>query len=465
MRVCPVCRTPNLPTNPVCVKCNYQFFASRESGLRAVDEGALPQAPPQALSQPPRAEPQAFAPVEFEEAGPQFLPPPAAAPPAAPDPWGAAPPPRPAAPAARTAKKKRTQRSGFPRVPTEVPDAAQEPLRYDAMKKALIMVAILVAIGVAAPFVLGAIGVRSTFIPIVGIIDYVIIFVFWTYVRGVARATEKPVSGVEKEALGRVKGGGGVLLVIPLLGSVLSNFGYYFQTSPMHPIYYGIAGLGILYTLAGVTSLKERYSYFAVFQFGFNLMLIQPLPSVLPGDISGRIFGSSYWFETTVLFQAIGFIVIALALRKMRAGQYDALEQAVTAGQRALDARQYDKALPYFDRAVTIAHSLYSDKLFKQTRGGQRVLPPDYYTPWVGKATALALSGKGAKALTILDIILEVDGTNADLWVNKGEILLSLNRPAEAYIAFEAAQRLNPSHAAVMAAKARALERLRHRIE
>jgi hypothetical protein len=455
MRVCPVCRTPNLPTNPVCVRCNYQFFASRESGLRAVDETRLPQAP----LTTPGAQAEAFAPVEFEETDSDLLPPSVTAPPPMPGPGTA---PTAARPRARPGTKKK---SSFPRVPPNPAEEELEPLRYDAMQKGLILIVLLVVIGAAVPAVMNAAGLRVDFIGIVGVISYAFVLIFFQYVRGVARLSKKPLSAVEQEGLSRVKTGGAFLIAIPILGSLAGNVGIYFQTNPMHPIYYGIAGIGIFYTLSGVTSLKERYSYYAVFQFGFNLLLLQPLPSVLPGNIGTAIFGSVYWFETTLLFLSAGFIVIAMALRKMRAGQYDALDDAVKLGRQSLASRQYDKALPAFDRAVTIAHSLYADKLFKQTRSGQRVLPADYYEPWIGKATALALAGKGAKALTILDIILEVDGTNAELWVNKGEILLSLNRPAEAYIAFEAAQRLNPNLSTVMAGKTRALERLRSKIE
>ncbi len=460
MRVCPVCRTPNLPTNPICTKCSYQFFTSKESRFLALDETTLPQ-----YAAPlPAAQPVEFTPIEFEEI-PQ--PPPSArsarAPPAAPAAAGPGSPRGVGAPAA--APKRGSRRSTFPRVPNDLPEEALEPLRLDAMRKALILIALLVIVSVALPFVMGSLRLQVREVGVLGIVNYVLVFVFYSYVRAVGRASKKPISGVEQAALGRVRSGGVALVAIPLLGSVAGQFGVYFQTNPMHPIYYAFAGIGIFYTLSGVTSLKERYSYFAVFEFGFILLLLQPLPAVLPGSLGPSIFGNVYWFQTTLLFLSIGFIAIAMALRKMRAGQYAALEQEVLAGQKALEGRRYDKALGNFDRAVTIAHSLYSDKLFKSTRGGQRVLPADYYLPWVGKATALALSGRGSKALTILEIILEVDGTNADLWVNKGEVLLALKRPAEAYIAFEAAQRLNPNLSSIMQSKQRALELLRHRIE
>jgi hypothetical protein len=458
MRNCPVCRTPNLVTNPLCTMCSYQFQTAKESRFKALDESGTPQYP-SALGPPPAMPDEQ---IEFEQAPGPAPPPRFQGGPAPPPPYTPAPPPAPPAPAAA---KKRARRSTFPRVPKDLPEEALEPLRYDAMKKSLVLVAILMVTSVGGSLILGLLHIPATPIGILGIVSYIFVFVFYSYVRAVSKASKKPVSAVEQGALSKVRTGGAFLIMIPLIGSVAGQFGVYFQTSPMHPIYYGIAAAGIFYTLAGVTALKERYSYFAVFEFGFLLLLIQPLPGVLPGEIATLIFGNVYWFQTTFLFLAVGFIAIAMALRKMRAGQYDALEQEVLAGQKALEARQFDKALAHFDRAVTIAHSLYSDKLFKATRTGQRVLPSDYYLPWVGKATALALSGRGAKALTILDIILEVDGTNADLWMNKGEVLLSLGRPAEAYIAFEAAQRLNPGIANAMSNKTHALELLRRRIE
>ena len=457
-RICPVCRTPNLPTNPICTRCNHQFFASRGSGLRALDESALPQAPL------PRGSPEveAFSADEFEEAP---LPPPPVArrptraemtqAPPSPTRTGRAVPPR----------GKPKSRAKFPRVPKDLAENELEPLRYDAMRKSFMGIVVLIAVSVALPFVLGMLGVRSLPIGVGGLAGYAVLLVFFSYARAVGRASKKPISGVEQAALGRVRTGGAFLMAIPFLGSVAGQAGIYFQTSPMHPIYYAIAAGGIFYTLSGVTSLKERYSYYAVFEFGWIILLLQPLPALLPGDLGAKVFVNVYWFQTTFLFLAIGFFGIAFALRKMRAGQYDALEQEARAGQKALADRQYDVAIPHFDRAVTIAHSLFSDKLFKSTKTGQRALPADYYLPWVGKATALALSGRGAKALTILDIILEVDGTNAELWKNKGEVLLSLRRPAEAYIAFETAQRLNAGLAGVNENKQRALDFLRRRLE
>jgi hypothetical protein len=460
MRNCPVCRTPNLVTNPLCTMCSYQFFTAKESRFKALDESGRPKSP-SALGPPPAMPDE---PSEFEQApGPS---PPPQYPGAASPPRYLCPVPPPAAgPGPPSARKKSRKRSTFPRVPKDLPDEALEPLRYDAMKKSLILVAILMVTSVAGSLILGLLHIAGSPIGILGIVSYIFVFVFYSYVRAVSKASKKPVSAVEQAALSKVRTGGAFLIFIPLIGSVGGQFGVYFQTNPMHPIYYALAAGGIFYTLAGVTALKERYSYFAVFEFGFLLLLVQPLPGVLPGDLATLIFGNVYWFQTTFLFLAVGFIAIAMALRKMRAGQYEALEQEVISGQKALDARQFDKALGHFDRAVTIAHSLYSDKLFKSTRTGQRILPADYYLPWVGKATALALSGRGAKALTILDIILEVDGTNADLWMNKGEVLLSLGRPAEAYIAFEAAQRLNPGIANALSNKTSALELLRRRIE
>ncbi len=457
MRICPVCRTPNAPTNPVCTSCNYQFFASRGSGLRALDESALPQAP-STLAPPPF---ESFRPADFEEAP---LPPPPTVGrgrPSAPAP----PAPAFAPPAAARPGPKAKARAKFPRVPKDLADEHLEPLRYDAMQKSLIGIAVLIAVSLALPFLVSALRLQSLPIGIGGIAGYIVLLIFFFYTRAVGRASKKPISGVEQAALGRVRTGGALLMGIPFLGSIAGQAGIYFQTAPMHPIYYAIAAGGIFYTLSGVTSLKERYSYYAVFEFGWVILLFQPLPAVLPGDLGTKVFVNVYWFQQTFLFLAIGFFGIAFALRKMRAGQYDALEQEVRAGQKALSDRQFDAALPHFDRAVTIAHSLFSDKLFKSTKTGQRALPADYYLPWVGKATALALSGRGTKALTILDIILEVDGTNADLWKNKGEVLLSLRRPAEAYIAFETAQRLSPGLAGVTENKQRALDSLRRRLE
>lgn len=416
------------------MSCGYQFFTTRRSRTRAIDEGALDF--------------EEFEPTGAASAGARSAPP-------VPTPRGRGPPPK--------APAKRVRKSGFLKVPDDLTDLELEALRYTAMKQALILVVVLVIIENALPPILNLLGIRIAEIGIVGIVAYVLILIFFVFVRKVAAMSKKPMSAVETAALNRIRSGGFILCAIPLLGSLLGQVGIFFQTNPMHPIYYGITGIGIAYTLSGVTSLKERYSYFAVFEFGYTLLLLHPLPALFP--FLGGLFVNGYWFQTTFLMLAVGFIVMSMALRKMRAGQYETLEREVLAGQKALDAKQYDKSIAHFDRAVTIAHSLYSDKLFKTTRAGVRALPADYYLPWIGKATVLALSGRGAKALTILDIILEVDPANADLWMNKGEVLLAIDRPAEAYIAFEQAQRINPGLAAAGTNKARALTTLQQRME
>jgi len=347
------------------------------------------------------------------------------------------------------------------KIPKDLSDNELEALRYATMKQALILVALIFVVGAITPVILGSLRVTSTVIGIVGVIDYILILSFFIHSRRVARATAKPISGVERQALSKVWWGAFWLILIPVGGSVGSQFGVYFQTNPMHPIYYALAGIGILLTLQGVTSLKERYSYYSVFQFGVGLLLTHPLPALFP--FLGPVFVNSFWFATTFLFLAAGFVGMAFALRKMRAGQYEALERAVSTGQKALESRQFDKALSQFDRAVTIAHSIYADKLFKSRASGKGI-PADYYVPWIGKATALALSGRGSKALAILDLILEVDPGNADLWSNKGDVLLAMNRPAEAYIAFEQAQRINPSQPSVAPKKQRALDLIQRRM-
>ena len=447
--VCPVCRTPNHPSAAYCVRCNYSFFTQRQATVGPVDEAAMGYAPPDAWAPPPRPA-SAPSPPAFEALD---LPPAAGVPPGGPAP----------APGGRRGKRGGRRTRGLLSVPEGLDDHGLEALRYQAMQRSLLVLGLLIAIGYVGPMVLGLLRFRSDVVGPVGAVEYALVLLFFVYARRVGRASDKPVSATEKQALSRVKSGGWVLALIPLIGSVFGQFGLYFQTSPMHPIYYLIAGAGIVMTLSGVTTLKERYSYYSVFEFGLLLLLLHPLPSLVPA--LGPLLVNAYWFQTTFLFLAAGFVAMSFALRRMRAGQYEALEAELRAGDQALAGGQFDRAIARFDRAVTISHSLYSDKLFKATRSGQRALPPDYYRPWVGKAMGLARSGRGAKALAILDLILEVDSSNASLWLNKGDVLLALNRPAEAYIAFEQAQRVAPQGPEAASRKQAALDRLQRRLD
>jgi multidrug transporter EmrE-like cation transporter len=362
----------------------------------------------------------------------------------------------------RQGRAKARRRGGFLRVPPGLDDQQLEALRLKVMQRSILVIGALFVVAIVGPMVLGLFRFPSDIIGPVGVVDFVLIGVLYTHARRVGRASKKQISATERLALSRVKSGGWVLALIPLIGSVFGQFGLFFQTSPMHPIYYLIAGAGIVITLSGVTTLKERYSYYNVFEFGLVLLLLHPLPALLPAI--SPVLGNAYWFQTTFLFLAIGFILMSFALRKMRAGQHEALEAEMRAGDEALASSQFDRAITRYDRAVTISHSLFSDKLFKSTRSGQRALPPDYYEPWVGKANALARSGRGPKALAILDLILEVDSTNASLWMNKGDVLLTLDRPAEAYIAFEQAERITPQAPNVAQRKQSALDRIQRRM-
>jgi hypothetical protein len=426
------------------VRCNYAFFTTREAIVGPVDESLIPPDPEgrpiprtQPMATPPAYQPPPYAP-------PRPRPRPSAPPPFEPapeafEPVGPAPPPKKGA-----KPKKRAKTGGFLRIPEGLDDKGLEALRYTVMRQGVIVLIVLLGVSIGVNALLGFLRIRIPGIGIAGAVEYVIVFVFYLYVKRVAKATAKPVSNVEKLALGKVRVGGFTLALIPIIGSPAGELlGWYYQTTPMFPAYYLMAAYGIYSTVSGVTGLKERYSYFGVFEFAMLLLLLYPLAALL-GEIR-LIFGNAYWYQSTFFALTLGFVAVAFALRKMRAGQYESLEIAMASGQKAMATRQYDVAVRQFDRGVTISHSLYSDKLFKTTRSGGRALPPDYYNPWLGKASALAAMGKGSKALAILDLILEVDSSNTDLWMAKGEILMTIVRPAEAYVAFETALRLNPN--------------------
>jgi hypothetical protein len=452
-RVCPVCRTPNPASSPYCARCNYAFFTQRDATVENFEDPGAAQYAAAAGGQsaawgpPPAGRPLQPAPA-FDEID-----------------AATAPPPSGQASPARAPRRggRRKKGGGLLSVPEGLDDRGLEALRYKAMQRSLIVVLLLIVVGWVGPTVLGLVGVRSDIIGPVGIVDYVLIGLFYSYARRVGKASKKPLSPTEAAALTKVKAGGWVLVLIPIAGSFLGGLGVLFQTSPMHPIYYLIAGGGIVWTLGGVTSLKERHSYYSVFEFGTLLLLFHPLPSLFP--LAGAVLVNAYWFETTFLFLAVGFILMSFALRRMRAGQYDALEAEMKGADEALGRGDFERAIARYDRAVTISHSLFSDKLFKATRAGQRALPPDYYRPWVGKAMALARAGRGAKALAILDLILEVDASNPSLWVNKGDILMALKRPAEAYIAFEQALRISPQGGEAVGRRQQALDMLQRRME
>ena len=157
---------------------------------------------------------------------------------------------------------------------------------------------------------------------------------------------------------------------------------------------------------------------------------------------------STFWWTGSFIAISIGFVLMAIMVRQMRADQYQQLDKVLEKSDKAFANRRFDEAQRFYSEAITLTHTLYADVVFSgrnpRERGGTSI-PQEYFRPWIGKAKCLALTGKLRKALAIYDLMLEVDPDNSIVWFDRGRILVAEKRYAEAYISFDRAVKLDPN--------------------
>lgn len=285
-----------------------------------------------------------------------------------------------------------------------------------------------------------------------GIIDFVGVVALGASIFLLMRATSvggrmrERLSPAEQSRLGYIRLGGALLWMVPIVGS----FGYYvgivFQASDMHVIFYILVAGGGLAILHGLSGSKERGSFYKIFMFGVVGIVLGTVPMAL--SALGEVLASSFWWSGSFILISVGFILMAIMVRQMRADQYEQLDKVLERADKAFTERRFDEAQRHYSEAITLTHTLYADVVFAgrnpRERGGATI-PQEYFRPWVGKAKCLALTGKLRKALAIYDLMLEVDPDNAAVWFDRGRILVAEKRYAEAYISFDRAVKLDPN--------------------
>jgi hypothetical protein len=284
----------------------------------------------------------------------------------------------------------------------------------------------------------------------------------WLRAVAVGSIIRDRVSPGEQSRLGYIKLGGVMFWLVPIVGSFGFYFGIVFQTSNMHWLFYVIVGIGSLAILYGLSGSKERGSFYQIFMFGIYGIVVATVPMAF--TFFGDLLASSFWWAASFLMISVGFILMAMMVRQMRADQYEQLDKVLERADKAFANRRYDEAQKHYSEAITLTHTLYADVVFSgrnpRERGGTTI-PKEYFRPWIGKAKCLALTGKLRKALAIYDLMLEVDPDNAPVWFDRGRILVAEKRYAEAYISFDRALKLDPSLDAAKERRTEVLEVIR----
>lgn len=261
----------------------------------------------------------------------------------------------------------------------------------------------------------------------------------------VGRLTRERISPAESSRMFYVTLGGFLLWLVPLFGSIGYYFGIVFQTSNMHWLFYIFVGIGMLSILYGLSGSKEKGSFYRIYMFGVYGIVLATIPMALPA--MGSFIASTFWWSATFILVSVGFLLMAIMVRQMRADQYAQLDKVLEKADKAFVARRYDEAQRFYSEAITLTHTLYSDQVFSgrnpRERGGTTI-PKEYFRPWIGKAKCLALTGKLRKALAIYELMLEVDPDNPTVWFDRGRILVAEKRYAESYISFDRAVKLDP---------------------
>jgi hypothetical protein len=268
----------------------------------------------------------------------------------------------------------------------------------------------------------------------------------WMRAVAIGGLIRERVSPAEQTRIGRIKMGGFVFWMVPFIGS----FGYYvgivFQTSSMHPIFYILVAIGALLIMNGLAGSKERGSFYQIFMFGVYGIVVGTIPMAF--SFFGDVLASQFWWTGSFTMISVGFILMAMMVRQMRADQYRQLDKVLERADKSFVDRRFGEAQKHYSEAITLTHTLYADVVFSgrnpRERGGTSI-PQEYFRPWIGKAKCLALTGKLRKALAIYDLMLEVDPDNGPVWFDRGRILVAEKRYAEAYISFDRSIKLDPN--------------------
>ncbi len=330
---------------------------------------------------------------------------------------------------------------------------AGEELREFTMRRGILLTVVVAIAGWAVTLTMWTTGKSAELwktINPAGVVALAVSLYMLLMASRAASKTREKVGATEASKLSNVRLGGFALWLVPIIGAFLAEpLGLVYQSQTMHPVYYLIIGAAVLLMIIGLSGMKERGTYFALYQFGALSVVLSTLPMALPSV--GDLMASGFWWSSTFIMIGIGYVFMAFVVRQMRQGQYSQLDEVISSADRAFAARRFDEAMRLYSQGITLTHTLYSDAVFAVRNPRVRSpvhsasVPEEYFRPWIGKAKCLALSGKLRKALAIYDLMLEVDPDLPQVWVDRGRILLAEKRYAEAYISFDRAVKLDPA--------------------
>lgn len=384
------------------------------------------------------------------------LPPPARAPPPQPAPPPAAvrreppvtPPQRPPLPGPPLPQSAlRTPQFAPVPPPPALPPVPLSTKRARAMKNSTVALMglgvfdIIVSVTSLFPAGLGLLSLVPTFVNLGVLLGLAV------YALSLLPATMDELTLYEGGNMKLVLGGVVVILVVPFHETYnLFAVGYY--APPWNFFNYILLVLGTYFVTKGILRSRERGASFGVWAAGLVVLILAPVHNLIDGLVPGFLLSVWYLDTTLALFAAVLFGA-GFALLSIREKQSARLESVMADVKQFGEYNRLPEALDRCDEAIAIAHDLYSHLLEPDETGAQRQvrLPPAYWEPWVRKSLILARSRRVSKALALLDMLLEIDGSNPHVWFAKGEILAGAERHAEAVYSYDQSIRLEPANA------------------
>ena len=156
--------------------------------------------------------------------------------------------------------------------------------------------------------------------------------------------------------------------------------------------------------------------------------------------------------KSTAAFQA--------ALKRIVDNDPDDARNRVNLGNVYLADRQYRHALRQYEDALniepdmpaaTVNYALVLDRLGRGQEAAFKLRKllesrPKFTDAHAQLATILYRTRAFKEALTHIDTAIDASGQNADLWANRGHILVALDRKDDAAESYKTALRINPTH-------------------
>ncbi len=264
-------------------------------------------------------------------------------------------------------------------------------------------------------------------------------------------ASSGELSAYERKMDGRVLLGLFIILIVPfheVLG--LYPLGYYGSSWTTYGSFVGM--INPLIMLAGAFTVayytqqsRERLGYFAIWRNGALLLLLPPIFALMQLGLPILIYPE--WFHATLGLIGGTVMGIAFILKNQRDKQFVELENAMKWGDEYVARGQLDRAVQQYDRAINMAHTLFSHLIFNPDSPYAQVrVPPAYSEPWFRKGRLLLRMKRPKKALAIFDMITEMDPNNQVALLNEAEILTQTGEHESALRAVDRVLAIVPDH-------------------